>query len=219
MTGTGFGRDYGIYLVTDRELCGDRGILDTVRQAVEAGIGCVQYREKHASDAEQLAEIAALAEIIDRRVPLLVNDRLDLAVVARRRGIAVDGVHLGQDDAPVGEARAVLGPDAIVGHSAETIEQITAIPGGVDYIGVGAVHATRTKPDHPPELGIDGFADLAARSPLPCVAIGGIQLADVAPLRRAGAVGAAVVSAICAADDVAFTTAELVRAWGESAST
>lgn len=210
---TGFDRDYGIYLVTDRGLCGERGVLDTVRQAVDAGVGCVQYREKRASDAEQLAEIAALAEIIDRRVPLLVNDRLDLAVAARRRGIVVDGVHLGQDDAPVGEARAVLGPDAIVGHSAETIEQITAIPGGVDYIGVGAVHATRTKPDHPPELGIDGFADLAARSPLPCVAIGGIQMADVAPLRRSGAVGAAVVSAICAADDVASATAELVREW------
>lgn len=219
MTGTGFGRDYGIYLVTDRELCGGRGVLATVRQAVEAGVGCVQYREKHASDAEQLAEIAALAEVIDQRVPLLINDRLDLAVVARRQGIAVDGVHLGQDDAPVGEARAVLGPDAIVGHSAETIEQIAAIPGGVDYIGVGAVHATRTKPDHPPELGIDGFAALAARSPLPCVAIGGIHVDDVAPLRRAGAVGVAVVSAICAADDVAITTAELVRAWGESAST
>lgn len=206
--------DLGIYLVTDRELCGERGVIDTVARAVAGGASVVQYREKSAPDQEQLREIAALADVIDAGVPLLINDRLDLAVAARRRGIRVDGVHLGQDDASLADARAALGTDALIGYSAETIEQITAVDArGADYIGVGAIFATATKTDHPPELGIEGFAALTGAVDVPCVAIGGVKLDHVRALRDAGAAGVAVVSAICAAPDPEATAQEFVAAW------
>ncbi|QEO14907.1 bifunctional hydroxymethylpyrimidine kinase/phosphomethylpyrimidine kinase [Agromyces intestinalis] len=213
--------DLSTYLVTDAALCGERGVTDVVAEAVAGGVRVVQLRDKQATTEELLDQVAELARVIGGRAALVVNDRLDVVVAARERGIRVDGVHLGQGDAAVLAARRALGPDAIVGLTANTpahLEAVARLPRGtVDYLGVGVIRPTTTKPDHPPALGIDGFAAIAAATELPCVAIGGVGVADVTALRRAGAAGVAVVSAICAARDPRAAAAEFVARWAESA--
>ena len=209
--------DLSLYLVTDPDLCGRRGVVETVRRAVAGGVRIVQLRDKNATDAETVAQLVALSRVIDGRALLVVNDRLDAALAARAAGARVDGVHLGQGDASVRRARAELGPHALIGLTANTSEHLDdalALPAGtVDYLGVGVIHPTSTKPDHPPALGVEGFRAFAARSPLPCVAIGGVGRADVAALRGAGAAGVAVVSALCAASDPASAAADLLATW------
>lgn len=210
----------GIYLVTDRLLCGERGVTETVRAAVAGGVHAVQLRDKDAGFDEQLSELERLAEVIDGRALLLINDRLDVAVAARQRGIGVDGVHLGQGDPAVLAARAELGPQAVIGLTANTDQQlatVAALPSGtVDYLGIGVIRPTATKSDHPPALGFDGFRRLAAATPLPAVAIGGIGLDDIPRLSAAGAAGVAVVSAICAAEDPGATARRFAQAWART---
>ncbi|MFE6997770.1 bifunctional hydroxymethylpyrimidine kinase/phosphomethylpyrimidine kinase [Microbacterium sp. NPDC057659] len=209
--------DLSLYLVTDAALSGSRGVAAVVAESVAGGARIVQLRDKDATDSEIVDRLIELSEVIAGRALLVVDDRLDAALEARRRGARVDGVHLGQSDASVLDARAALGPDAIVGLTANTpahFDAVRALPfGTVDYLGVGVVHPTTTKPNHPPALGVAGFAALAAQSPLPCVAIGGIGMDDVAPLRAAGAAGVAVVSAICAAEDPRAATRAFLCAW------
>lgn len=209
--------DLSLYLVTDAELCGERGVVETVRRAVDGGVRIVQLRDKSASDAETVDQLVALSQVIDGRALLVVNDRLDAAIAARTRGARIDGVHLGQGDASVLRAREALGPDALIGLTANTpehLDAVLALPAGtVDYLGVGVIRPTSTKPDHPEPLGVGGFRDFVARSPLPCVAIGGVGIDDVEALRDAGADGLAVVSALCAAEDPAATAVEFRRRW------
>jgi len=209
--------DLSVYLVTDAALCGDRGVVETVRQAVAGGVTIVQLREKHADDAAVVEQLIELSQVIAGRALLVVNDRLDAAVEARRRGARVDGVHLGQSDASVVRARELLGPDAVIGLTANTHEHLEAVralpPGTVDHVGVGVIRPTSTKPDHPPALGIEGFRALAAASPVPAVAIGGVGLGDLVALRDAGAAGVAVVSALCAAEDPRDAARALRREW------
>lgn len=209
--------DLSVYLVTDPALCGERGIAAVVREAVAGGVRIVQLRDKAASDEEIVEQLAALSEAIANRAALVVNDRLDAAIEARRRGIRVDGVHLGQGDASVLRARQLLGPDALIGLTANTLEHVEAVralpPGTVDHLGVGVIRPTSTKPDHPPALGVDGFRAIAAASPVPCVAIGGVGIDDIDALRDAGAAGVAVVSALCAAEDPREAARALRRRW------
>lgn len=209
------------YLVTDAALSGPRGVLEVIRAAVAGGIGTVQLRDKSAS-ARELYELAlAAAALTSGRAVLLVDDRVDVALAARAAGVPVDGVHVGQSDLPVERVRALLGPGAIVGLTANTGEHLAAaaaLPvGTVDYLGVGVIRPTRTKPDHPTPLGVAGFAAIAHATSLPCVAIGGVTAADAAALRPAGAAGLAVVSAICAAPDPEAATRELLAAWKSAA--
>ena len=214
--------EVGVYLVTDGRLA-DRhgtGVVGVVRAAVAAGVRVVQVRDKDASARELLALTGSVADAVGDRALVVVDDRLDVALAARHAGHRVAGVHLGQSDVPVGAARALLGPDAHVGLTANTPVHLAALArlprGTVDLLGVGVVHPTSTKPDHPPALGHDGVADivrLADGLDVPCVAIGGVTLADVAPLRGAGAAGVAVVSGICAAADPGAAAAAYVAAW------
>jgi thiamine-phosphate pyrophosphorylase len=192
--------DLSVYLVTDPEVVGDRALVDVVRAAVAGGVTAVQVREKSASARHFAAVVAAIAGVLPDRVALVVNDRVDVFLAARAAGIPVAGVHVGQDDLPVAAVRALVGPSAVVGLSATEPDELAATA-GADYVGIGTIRATSTKPDAPPALGVDGFAARAALTALPTVAIGGITVADVAPLRAAGAAGVAVVSAICAAAD------------------
>lgn len=207
----------GLYVITDRDICGARGVAETVRRAVRGGARIVQLRDKKAGFDDQLRQVEELAEAIDGRARLIVNDRLDVVIAARDRGILVDGVHLGQGDARALTARQTLGRHAIVGLTANTSAHLAAVSrlpaGTVDYLGVGVIRPTTTKPDHPPALGVDGFAELVASTQIPCVAIGGITLADVAPLKRAGAAGIAVVSAVCAEADPESAARTLTREW------
>ncbi|MFB9308584.1 thiamine-phosphate diphosphorylase [Agromyces hippuratus] len=209
--------DLSTYLVTDAALCGARGVVSVVAEAVAGGVRVVQVRDKGAEASALLAQLEALAEVIDGRAMLLVNDRLDLAIAARASGLPVDGVHLGQGDAAAAIARDRLGADAVVGLTANApahLEAVRRMPRGtVDYLGVGVIRPTSTKPDHPPAIGVDGFARFAAEAELPCVAIGGITRHDIAPLREAGAAGVALVSAICAADDPRAAARDLANRW------
>ncbi|MCD7098073.1 thiamine phosphate synthase [Stenotrophomonas sp. MMGLT7] len=198
------GFDLALHLVTDEELPFPR-LLEITAQALDGGVTVVQLRAKRTPARRLVAQACALSEVTRGRAALIVNDRTDVALAAIDAGARVDGVHLGQDDIAPATARRLLGPQALIGWTADTpshlAEAIAMPPGTLDYLGVGVIRATGSKPDHPPVLGIDGFAAFAAASPLPCVAIGGIVAADVPALRAAGAAGVAVVSAICRAPD------------------
>ncbi|WP_083230376.1 thiamine phosphate synthase [Curtobacterium sp. UCD-KPL2560] len=211
--------DLGVYLVTDGALC-DRhgvGVLGVVRAAVQAGVRTVQVRDKTASARDLLALTAAVADAVGDRATVVVDDRLDVALAARVAGHRVAGVHLGQSDLPVTAARTLLGPDAHVGLTANTPAHLAAVDrlprGTVDLLGVGVVHPTSTKPDHPAPLGHAGVARTAAATDVPCVAIGGVGLDDVPALRAAGVAGVAVVSGICAAPDPGAAAAAYLAAW------
>ena len=206
-----------LHLVTDDRLPFER-TRDVVAAAVDAGVDVVQLRVKGGTARELLAQTVALSGVVAGRALFVVDDRVDIVLAARDAGAGVDGVHLGQSDLPPDAARRLLGAHAVVGWTANTPAHLAAaagLPDGtLDYLGVGVIRPTSTKPDHPPALGVDGFARLAAATPLPCIAIGGIALDDVAPLRDAGAAGVAVVSLLSAADDPAAAARELRRTAG-----
>jgi thiamine-phosphate pyrophosphorylase len=194
----------GLYLVTDRGLCGARPLEDVVLQAVRGGASCVQLREKEVATrffVEEAQKIKAL--LAPLRVPLIINDRLDVALA-----VGADGVHVGQGDMPYALARQLLGPGAIIGLSVETwedVEQAQAFD--CDYLGVSPVFATPTKTDTKAPWGLDGLARIRAFSRHPLVAIGGLHARNATDAVLAGADAIAVVSAICAAQDP-FTAAQ-----------
>lgn len=212
--------DLALHLVTDHRVPFDR-LRDIVDQAVSAGVTVVQLRDKIATGGELYARTLDLADVVAGRCAFIVDDRLDVVLAARDRGARVDGIHLGQSDLPVDAARALLGSDAVVGWTANTPEHLAAAAafpdGTLDYLGVGVIRATTTKPDHPRPLGVHGFGELAASTALPCVAIGGIDIDDVAALRTAGAAGVAVVSAICAAEHPEAVVRDLRAVWESAA--
>jgi thiamine-phosphate pyrophosphorylase len=191
--------DLRLYLVTDPVLVEPRGLVPTVLAAIRGGVTLVQYRDKAAADGDFARAAATLLDAIrPLGIPLIVNDRAAIA-----RSIGADGVHVGQGDGDVRRVRDVVGDAMIVGLSAGTPREFETVPrdGTVDYLGVGPVFATGTKPDHDPPLGLAGLSALMPRAPLPCVAIGGIGLDSAAAIRATGVAGIAVVSAICAAAD------------------
>lgn len=207
--------DWTLYLITDPEMCRDRGVAETVEAAVRGGASAVQLRDKDATD-EDLAKLAReikahLAEVGDKRpVPLIVNDRLE---VAREVGI---GLHLGQSDGSPVEAREALGDDAIIGLSVSTEDEIEAAvkDGVVDYFGIGPVWPTDTKQDAANALGTDRLNELiAATGSTPALAIGGIDMTRVLTLSQSGVAGFCVVSGICAADDPEDAAARLRSAY------
>lgn len=190
--------DLSLYLVTDRGLSQGRSTVNVVRAAVRGGVTCVQLREKHCSAREFIAEaraIKALLDSLETRIPLIINDRIDLALA-----VGADGVHLGQSDMPLADARRLAGQSMIIGVSAESVEDaVRAEAEGADYLGVSPVFATPTKTDAAPPLGVDGMRSIRAAVRLPLVGIGGIHAGNAAAVIRAGANGVAVVSAIVSA--------------------
>lgn len=186
--------DLSLYLVTDARLCQPLGLERTVVEAVEGGVSFVQLRDKQASDADMIEQAKRLkAALAGSGVPLVINDRL---VVALESG--ADGLHVGQSDTAVQQARTAMGPDAIIGLSINTLAQLQAAPVELlDYVGLGPVFATQSKRDHALPIGFEGLAQLAAASPLPSVAIGGLKAEHSEQVLHAGADGLAVISAIC----------------------
>jgi thiamine-phosphate pyrophosphorylase len=216
--------DLSVYLVTDTAMVSDRGrdVPGTVAAAVAGGVTAVQVRDKDAPAGQFLSTVLAVAQILPERVALFVNDRVDVFLAARAAGARVTGVHTGQTDLPVTVVREMVGDDVVIGLSAATTLEVAAAatgPGRVDYLGIGVLRATATKADAPPPLGLAGFAELAAGSDLPAVAIGGIIPADMHSLRRAGAAGAAIVSGICAALDPEEAARGYADAWAGGSST
>ncbi|MDA8271470.1 MAG: thiamine phosphate synthase [Actinomycetota bacterium] len=211
----------GIYLVTDSLQCIARDLVGTVLDAVNAGVRTVQIREKTATAAEFLELVVRVAAAVEGNATLLIDDQVGVYLAARAAGAQVHGVHIGQSDLSATLVRRMVGESAIVGLTANSpkhLQAVHALPHGtVDYLGVGVIRATSTKPDHPAPLGIEGFAEFVADTDIPCVAIGGIHFGDIAALRARGAHGAAVVSEICAAPDPRHAAARLVEEWDTGA--
>lgn len=186
-------------LVTDRSLSCGRTLVDVAAAAVRGGVTMVQLREKTATTREFLEEARALKALLDPLgIPLVINDRVDIALA-----IDAAGVHVGQKDMPVGLVRAMMGPDKIIGLSITNDEQLArpdaALP---DYLGMGPLYAQSTKADASTPLGVEGFRRLRAGTGKPVVAIGGLKAENSARVLAAGADGLAVVSAIVGAPDV-----------------
>ena len=188
--------DYSLYLVTDRRLSLGRSTVEVVAAAVSGGVTCVQLREKHCSTREFLEEARRVRELLaGTGVPLIINDRLDVALA-----VAADGVHLGQNDMHISDARRLVGERLVIGISAESVaDAIRAEAEGADYIGVSPVFTTPTKMDTAPPLGLEGLREIRRAVSLPLVAIGSIRHDNAAEVLRAGADGLAVVSAIVSA--------------------
>ena len=187
-----------LHLVTDRGLARGRELVEIVRAAVAGGVTVVQLREKNCSTRDFL-ELgrALLAELKPCAVPLLINDRVDIALA-----IGADGVHIGQSDMPYALARKLLGPAAIIGLSVESLaDALAAEPLDVAYLGLSPVFSTATKTDLQPPLGLEGIRAIQAVSRHKLVAIGGVNAENVQSICAAGAQGVAVVSAICSAAD------------------
>lgn len=201
--------DLSLYLVLDSDLCREHTMVKTTRAALRGGVTMVQLRDKTAStDAMIKVGHQLMAVLAGSGVPLIVNDNIDVALA-----INADGLHIGQDDMPASIARQKLGKDKILGLSVEDPTALrTADPALVDYIGLGPVFATSTKPGHKPAIGFDGLAHLARQSPLPSVAIGGLKQEHVSAVFAAGARGLAVVSAICGQPDPELATRILATA-------
>ena len=200
---------YQLCLVTDSALANGRSLAGIVAAAVKGGVTLVQLREKTASTRAFIEQARVLKRLLaPLRVPLLINDRIDVALAA-----GADGAHVGQQDMSVALARQLLGPAAIIGLSITELGQVRDRDVELaDYIGVGPIFAQSTKLDATPPLGLDGLAEVRRASSKPIVAIGGVSAANADAVRLAGADGIAVVSAIMGADDPRAAAAALVSA-------
>ena len=196
----------GVYLVTDRGLCRNRSLQDIVLQAVQGGAAYVQLREKDLSTRDFVEEAVAIKKLLlPFHVPLITNDRIDVALAC-----GADGVHIGQEDMPYATARKLMGEKAIIGLSVETWADVEASQNlDVDYIGVSPVFATPTKTDTKEPWGLEGLRKIKSFSRHPLVAIGGINESNARTVIKAGADCLAVVSAVCSADDPAAAVAKL----------
>lgn len=209
--------DLSLYLVTDTGLCGARGVEPTVARAVAAGVTAVQLRDTGCSDEEFVALGHALRRRLDGTgVPLILNDRVHLF-----QAVGADGVHVGQKDTDVWTAREQIGRAAYLGLSVQTVDHLGPVLAqprdSVDYLGVGPIWTQSTKHDAADPSDPDTLAAIVAASPWPCVAIGGVDATNAAVVRRTGARGIAVVSAICGQPDITTATRELRQAWEQAA--
>ena len=190
--------DLSLYLVLDPDLCEPLGMVETTRLAVAGGVTMVQLRDKKASTATMIETGRALKQVLSGSgVPLIINDNVEAAIAC-----GADGVHVGQGDMAAATVRQRIGPDMILGLSVTSLaeaEAATSEP--VDYLGIGPVLATGTKPDHAPVMGFDGLAAAIRAVSVPVVAIGGLKRSHIEAVLQGGAQGIAVVSAICGTPD------------------
>lgn len=198
-----------LYLVTDSLLCRGRDLVDIVLQAVAGGVTMVQLREKELCTRDFIAEAKALkSHLAPLGIPLIINDRVDVALASD-----ADGVHIGQSDMPYADARRLLGGGKVIGLSVENFDQIVEANAlDVDYVGISPVFATPTKTDTSAPFGLDGLEEAVRISVHPTVAIGGMNLSTASSVMGRGADGIAVVSAIMAAEDPRRAAAELREA-------
>lgn len=187
-----------LYAVTDRTWAKKQTLLEQVESALKGGVTCVQLREKEMEEKELLEEALTIGELCrSYQVPFLINDRVDIALKCN-----ADGVHLGQKDMSISEARKLLGKEKIIGATAKTIEQAKkAEAEGADYLGVGAVFGSTTKKDAIP-ISKEQLKKIADSVRIPVVAIGGINKGNIAKLCGTGIYGVAVVSGIFAAENI-----------------
>ena len=188
---------YSLYLVTDRELLGERDLKHSIELAIQGGVTLVQLREKSVSTLKFLQLATRVKEITSHyHIPLIINDRLDIALA-----VDADGLHVGQDDLPMLKARELF-PNKIIGVSASTLaEALLAQQQGADYLGVGAVFSTTTKTDAP-EVSLDQLELIKKSVTIPVVAIGGITRTNLQQVMATGIDGVSVISAILAQENI-----------------
>lgn len=189
-----------------------RPVAEQALAAARGGAGWIQIRDKTRSDAE----IAALAQSLlgplhALGARLIINDRVEVAIATR-----ADGLHIGQGDGDPARIRTRIGARMILGLSIDTQDQLAHVPDGVDYLGIGPIRATASKPDHATPIGIDGFRRIVAATALPCLAIGGLTAQDATAIRTAGGAGLAIVSAIAHAADPEQASRTILDAWQPS---
>ncbi|MFA0086514.1 thiamine phosphate synthase [Vibrio sp. 10N.261.51.F12] len=206
---------YRLYLVTDDEQDLDT-LLNVVQQAAQGGVTMVQLREKHHDVRAFIEKAAAVKEILaDSGVPLIINDRVDVALA-----VDADGVHLGQSDMPVHLARRLIGNDKLLGLSIENeqqLEQANTLP--IDYIGLSAIFSTPTKTNIKKEWGLEGLQFALQQTTLPIVAIGGINTSNLATIAQTGVDGVALVSAISHAKSPQLAARELIDLFTQASPT
>jgi thiamine-phosphate pyrophosphorylase len=188
-----------VYVLTDRALSRGLSEQDVVRQAIAGGASAVQLRWKDGPLREAVSLARELKSIcIEHEVLFVVNDRLDLAMA-----IQADAVHLGEDDLPLPEARALVGDSMLIGYSPADLSEVSwAVESGADYLGVGPVYGTSTKDDAGEAVGIDRIRAVRDQTDIPFVGIGGINAENATPVIEAGADGVAVISSVVAQDDI-----------------
>jgi len=198
--------DPTLYLVTDRGLSLGRSLQWVVEKAVKGGTTLVQLREKDLDTRPFIESAISIKKILDHHgVPLLINDRVDVALA-----VGADGVHLGRHDMPYELARKILGRDAIIGLSVESYQQAEQVSRlEADYIAISPVYTTPTKEELTEALGLEGVSRITGLCPQPAIGIGSIKTHNAADVIRAGADGIAVVSGICSAEDPGEAAREL----------
>ena len=191
-------KDLLLYAVTDRHWLDKRSLKEVVKESLDGGVTFVQLREKTLEDDKFLEEAKELKQLCkEYKVPFVINDNVDIAIA-----MDADGVHVGQSDMEAGNVREKLGPDKIIGVSAQTVEQaVLAEQRGADYLGVGAVFPTGSK-DDAVEVSHETLKAICEAVSIPVIAIGGISVGNVKELAGSGIVGIAVISAIYAAEDI-----------------
>jgi thiamine-phosphate pyrophosphorylase len=201
--------DFSLYLVTDRQQTGGRPLVPLVEQAVAGGLRAVQVRERDLATPDLLTLVGDLCAVARAQgVRVMVNDRADLALA-----LGADGVHLRSDSLPVPAARRLLGPDRLIGASAHSADEAArAESDGADFAVLGPVYETPSKRQYGPPIGLRPLEEAGRRCRIPVFAIGGITVARVAEVRRAGAHGVAVVSAILSAPSVESVTRQFLDA-------
>lgn len=200
--------DYSLYLVTDSKLAAERPLESIVAGAVKGGVSCVQLREKMLDTREFVAMAKRLKQLLGPlQIPLIINDRIDVALACE-----ADGVHLGQSDMSIGDARQLVGRDMVIGISAESVaDAVAAEKGGADYIGISPVFSTMTKKDIAQPLGLEGVKEIRSLVGIPLVGIGGINHENCRAVIKYGADGVAVVSAIVAAENPELAAQQMME--------
>ncbi len=200
--------DYSLYLVTDRKCLGKRDFLKSIEEAIRGGVSVVQLREKELGFEEFLNLAKKLKILTDRyKIPLIINDNVKIA-----KQVDCAGVHIGQDDESLQNARKILGDKKIIGVSVgDENEALMACEGGADYLGIGTVFFTPTKKDIKTPIGLKGLKNIANISPIPKVAIGGINLENLKETMECGIDGVAVISALLTSTNIELTAEQFYK--------
>ena len=207
-------KDLLLYAVTDRHWLGDRTLYEVVKESLDGGATFIQLREKNLSKEDFLREAVELKQLCAKyHVPFVINDNVEIALE-----IDADGVHVGQSDMEAGDVRAKLGPEKIIGVSAQTVEQaVLAEKRGADYLGVGAVFPTGSK-DDAVDVSLDTLKDICKAVNIPVIAIGGITVDNTRVLAGTGICGIAVISAIYGQENIPEATKKLKAVTAEMVS-
>ena len=204
--------DYTLYLVTDRDILKGRDIFISVEEAINGGVTLVQLREKDISSLD-FYNIALKMKLLTKKygIPLIINDRLDIALA-----IDADGLHIGQEDLPIKAARKLLGKDKILGYSVFNVDDaVYGEKNGADYLGAGPIFPTGSKADAAEPIGVEVLKRITESVKIPVVGIGGIDVSNLKDIKIAGAAGASLISAILGSKDIEGAARSLFELWNK----